>query len=141
MKRIILILFVIFLVGCAGKSNDVSNAGSGEISGAIQEQDGDDASGIIGQDTIKEFTITAKRFEFNSNEITVNNGDRVRLKITSMDVTHGFSLPSFNINKNLKPGEEVIIEFTADKTGTFTFACSVVCGSGHGSMNGRLIVK
>ena len=141
MKRIILILFVIFLVGCAGQSKDVSDAGYGELSGAIQEQNGDDASGIIGQDTIKEFTITAKRFEFNPNEITVNNGDRVRLKITSMDVTHGFSLPSFNINKDLNPGEEVIIEFTADKTGTFTFACSVVCGSGHGSMNGRLIVK
>lgn len=145
-KLVFFILAVLFLIGCASQTKD-SDISSSVNDDTAQEQGGDSAAGELSElpeeqeSNLKEFTITAKRFEFNPSTISVNEGDKVRLKITSLDVTHGFSLPSFNINKDLKPGEEVIIEFTADKVGTFTFACSVVCGSGHGSMNGKLIVK
>ena len=91
--------------------------------------------------TIKSFSITAKRWAFEPATITVNKGDVVRLAIESVDVTHGFGLPDFNVSQNLKPGETTIVEFTADKTGTFTFFCSVFCGSGHSEMKGKLIVK
>lgn len=93
------------------------------------------------QDAVKEFTITASRFEFEPSAITVNKGDKVRLKITSIDVKHGFGLAAFNINRDLNPGKTEIIEFTADKAGEFEFSCSVFCGSGHSEMEGKLIVK
>jgi cytochrome c oxidase subunit II len=32
------------------------------------------------------------------------------------------------------------LRLTPDKTGTFTFACDVFCGSGHEDMTGTLIV-
>ena len=41
---------------------------------------------------VKEITISAKRFEYQRNSITVNQGDTVRLKIKSIDATHGFGL-------------------------------------------------
>jgi nitrosocyanin len=91
--------------------------------------------------SVKEFNVVAKKWDFEPSEIKVNKGDTVKLKIESIDVTHGISLPAFKVNENLMSGETVEIEFTADKTGEFPFFCSVFCGSGHGKMKGTLIVE
>ena len=93
------------------------------------------------EEIVKEFTMTAKQWEFEPSEITVNKGDTVKLHITSEDVKHGFGLPEFGINVDLEPGETVDVEFVADETGTFPFACTVVCGSGHIGMEGQVIVE
>ncbi len=90
---------------------------------------------------VKEFSITAKRFEFNPNIITVNEGDKVKLMITSIDVTHGFAIDEYGVNVRLNPSQEEVVEFIADKSGEFIFYCSVPCGSGHSRMSGKLIVK
>src|SRR6266542_3957793 len=37
-------------------------------------------------------------------------------------------------------GASVTVEFMASKAGTFPFACSEYCGSGHRQMKGRLVV-
>ena len=89
---------------------------------------------------VKEFTMTAKQWQFDPSTTTVSRGDRVRLKITAIDVTHGFSLPDFDVKTDLAPNVETVVEFTADKTGEFTFFCSVVCGEGHLDMKGELVV-
>ncbi|MEE9525953.1 MAG: cupredoxin domain-containing protein [Candidatus Woesearchaeota archaeon] len=93
--------------------------------------------------TVKEIQVTAKRFEFIPNPIVIKKGDQVKLKITSIDVKHGISLktPFVNVNKDILPGQETVIEFTATETGTWNYRCSVYCGSGHGSMGGTLIVE
>lgn len=88
-----------------------------------------------------EIDMTAKQFEFEPSTITVNKGDTVKLTITSLDVAHGFSLSEFNIDERIEPGQPTKIEFVADKTGTFPFECSIFCGSGHGHMEGTLIVQ
>jgi|TARA_B100002003_G_C14092751_1_gene525583 cytochrome c oxidase subunit 2 len=90
---------------------------------------------------VKEFSMTARQWEFDPNTIIVNQGDTVKLTITSADVTHGFNLPDFGIRERLDPGKTVEIEFVADKKGTFTFACHIPCGRGHGGMSGKLIVE
>jgi len=92
-------------------------------------------------ESVKEFKITAKRFQFEPSTIEVSKGDRVRLLVTSTDVPHGISITEYGINERLDPGTPKTIEFTADKEGTFTAFCSVFCGSGHSGMKGRLIVK
>jgi len=90
---------------------------------------------------LKEFSITAKQWEFSPSTITVNKGDTVRITIKSIDVSHGFHLPDFNINQQINPGKPVMVEFIADKTGNFPFSCSILCGKGHKGMTGELIVK
>ncbi len=72
--------------------------------------------------------------------ITVKKGEQVRLNITSIDVTHGFSIPDFGVNTSLVPNQTNTVEFTATKTGTFSFFCSIFCGSGHSGMRGTLQV-
>ncbi|MBI5728545.1 MAG: cupredoxin domain-containing protein, partial [Candidatus Magasanikbacteria bacterium] len=67
--------------------------------------------------------------------------DTVKIKITSVDVTHGFALRDFNVASTIEAGKTTEVQFVADKTGTFTFFCNVFCGEGHGGMRGTLIVK
>lgn len=90
---------------------------------------------------VKEFIVTAKQWEFNPAIITVKQGDKVRLKITSTDVNHGFALVDFNVKVDLTPNKEETVEFIADKKGEFTFFCSVMCGEGHRDMTGKLVVE
>ncbi|NIM02878.1 hypothetical protein GTN66_01830 [bacterium] len=90
---------------------------------------------------VREIKIEARQFAFNPAKILVKKGERVRLISKSLDVTHGLGIEAYNINQKLPPGEEKVIEFTADKSGKFHFHCSVYCGAGHGKMHGTLIVK
>lgn len=92
-------------------------------------------------DAVKTFKLTAKQWAFDPAEIRVKKGDRVKLEISSVDVAHGFGLPDFNVNQKLEPGKTVTVEFTADKAGTFTYSCNVLCGTGHKEMKGKLIVE
>ncbi len=89
----------------------------------------------------KEFIITAKQWSFSPATIKVKKGDKVVLKVTSTDVSHGLNLPAFSINETLEPGVTKTVEFVADKVGTFTFSCSVMCGTGHKAMTGTLVVE
>ena len=65
--------------------------------------------------SVKEFTVTAKSWAFEPEVITVKQGDKVKLKIKSIDVTHGFALPDFDVKIDLVPNKEETVEFTADK--------------------------
>lgn len=85
--------------------------------------------------------MTARKYEFNPNVITVKKGQRVRLIITAQDRDHGFQLRDFGINQRLFKGVLTSIEFTAYEVGTFPFNCSVRCGRRHGKMKGKLIVE
>jgi plastocyanin len=93
--------------------------------------------------TTKAFTITAQQFTFkiNPSPFVVNQGDTVTLDLTSIDVQHGFFLEGYGINVVLNPGQHITKTFVASTPGTFTYACTVVCGAGHTDMNGTLIVN
>lgn len=90
---------------------------------------------------VKEFKMTAKQWDFEPNTITVNQGDTVKLSIESIDVAHGFAISKYDINTVLNPGQTTNIEFVATTKGTYSFFCSVQCGSGHSGMKGTLIVN
>lgn len=93
------------------------------------------------ESNVKEFTMIAKQFAFEPDTITVNEGDTVKITISSVDVAHGIEIPDFGVSKRFGEGESVEVEFVADKKGSFSFFCNVYCGSGHGAMRGTLIVK
>ena len=88
-----------------------------------------------------EIQMTAKKYEFSPDTITVKQGDHVKLIITALDRDHGIQIEAYQIKEKLPKGKPVTIEFTADKAGTFPFKCSVFCGMGHGKMKGELIVQ
>src|SRR5437773_4979277 len=88
-----------------------------------------------------EIHVTAKKYEFNPNMITVRKGEHVKLVITATDRDHGFKLDAFKINQHLKKGEPATVEFDAKNAGEFPFQCSVICGMGHHRMKGKLVVE
>jgi protein-disulfide isomerase len=90
---------------------------------------------------VREINVTAERFSFTPDPIMVNVGDKVRLNIMSLDVTHGFAIDEFEINEVIPAGQTVSIEFIADKSGVFSTRCTVPCGTGHPMMIGTLIVE
>ena len=89
----------------------------------------------------KQFRLTARKYQFSPTTIRVKQGDRVKLIITAIDAEHGFKLEAFHIGRALPKGEPVMIEFTADRTGSFPFECSHFCGLGHRKMKGQLTVE
>lgn len=73
--------------------------------------------------------------------IRVNQGETVTLRLTAVEVVHGFSLPEYGIDETVYPGKVTTVTFQTEKPGEFLFTCSVYCGLGHYTMVGRLIVE
>jgi cytochrome c oxidase subunit 2 len=88
----------------------------------------------------KEIQITAKKFDFTPDTITLKKGEPVVLVLSSQDRKHGFNLRAFGIRTDVNPGGTARIRFTPDKTGKFTFSCDVFCGEGHEDMTGTIVV-
>ena len=84
--------------------------------------------------------VAASNFEFSPAEISVNPGDRLTIELTSTDVVHGLYLDSYNLQISADPGQTQTLTFTADRSGTFRFRCSVTCGDLHPFMIGKLHV-
>lgn len=95
-------------------------------------------------------TVLVELHQWDPNLIIVNKGDTVVLNISNpRNHSHTFTIPEFGIStKILEPetGSETI-QFVADKSGVFTFACGLPynpangqCDIDHSTMSGTLIV-
>ncbi|HTJ30299.1 MAG TPA: cupredoxin domain-containing protein [Acidobacteriaceae bacterium] len=78
--------------------------------------------------------VTAKRFSFSPDEITVKKGEPVLLVFHSEDVTHGIRIRELNIQAEIPKGKSVKVPLTATEAGDFDGRCAHFCGSGHGDM-------
>jgi cytochrome c oxidase subunit 2 len=59
----------------------------------------------------------------------------VKLRITSLDVTHSFWVPEFRQKMDAVPGSWTTLAITPDKLGTYPIECTELCGLGHALMN------
>jgi cytochrome c oxidase subunit 2 len=85
--------------------------------------------------------ITAKRFAFSPNEITLKRGETVKLRISSEDVTHGLYLKPLKIDADIQPGKTTEVMVTPQSAGRFTAICDHFCGVNHGSMKMTVVVE
>jgi cytochrome c oxidase subunit 2 len=88
-----------------------------------------------------EYQILCKKSTYTPNQITVKKGEKVRLILKSIDVTHGFAIDELDIATEVAPGPPKVIEFTPERAGRFEFYCVVRCGKDHLKMRGVLIVQ
>lgn len=84
--------------------------------------------------------IEARSFAYTPGTLRVNPGDRVTLELVSMDYVHGLYLEGYDLNLKADPGQTSRVTFTADRSGTFRFRCSVTCGALHPFMIGKFTV-
>ena len=61
----------------------------------------------------------------------------VKLRITSLDVTHSFWVPEFGQKQDAVPGSWNNLVITPDKNGTYPVICTELCGLGHAVMRSR----
>ena len=85
--------------------------------------------------------ITARRFEFTPNRITLKKGETVVLRLTSQDVAHGFFLRPLKIDEIIDPAKPTELTITPQTAGTFTTICDHFCGVNHGNMKMTIVVE
>jgi cytochrome c oxidase subunit 2 len=74
------------------------------------------------------------------NELHVPVDRNVVVDVSSKDVIHNFALPSMRIAQDAIPGQMIPMWFKPVKTGTYDIVCGQLCGLGHYSMKGTLVV-
>jgi len=85
--------------------------------------------------------ITAKRFAFSPDKITLTKGKTVKLRIHSEDVTHGFFLRPLKLDEEIPAGQAIEVTVTPQEPGTFTLICDHFCGVNHSNMNMTVVVE
>lgn len=86
-----------------------------------------------------EFTYPDLEFT-TANELHVPRGRTVNLTLTSGDVIHAFWIPRLGGKRDLNPGSENTIVFTADSVGVYDGQCAEFCGTSHANMRMKLFV-
>jgi cytochrome c oxidase subunit 2 len=74
------------------------------------------------------------------NELHVPVDRNVIVDLSSKDVIHSFALPNMRITQDAIPGQIIPMWFKPIKTGSYDIICAQLCGLGHYSMKGTLVV-
>jgi len=98
-------------------------------------------TGRVKADNLPVIEITAKRFAFSPDKITLKKGQTVKLRLHSEDVTHGFFLRPLKLDEEIPAGETTEVIVTPHEAGTFTTICDHFCGANHGNMNMTIVVE
>lgn len=99
------------------------------------------STGAVGQEHVRNVTVTAKRFAFTPAVIEVDQDELVKITFRTEDVPHSFTIDDYRIAKRVRPGQTTTFEFRADKAGTFPFYCNIRTEDGCRQMKGRLVVR
>ncbi len=68
-------------------------------------------------------------------------GKPVKLSLRSIDVLHDFFVPQFRAKMDSVPGMVTYFWFTPTKAGTYEAMCAELCGTGHYTMRGSVVVE
>jgi len=90
-------------------------------------------------------TIIMRTYEHGNptpNPIRVKRGEKVCLRLTSYDVTHGFLISDLGVDGGaIRPGKWTRVEFVPTETGTFNYVCTIRCSPMHSRVRGQIIVE
>jgi len=78
--------------------------------------------------------VHARRYEFNPSNITLKEGQQVKLVFISDDVTHSLTVKGLGLEVNIKKNHSSEVLLTPSKVGNFVGECSIYCGAGHDRM-------
>ncbi len=133
MVKISIALFIIAIIALSGCTG--STAGKNTADG-----------------TVKIIPIMIAHTGYSPSTITVNKGDFVKIQATTAVGTsthaHGITIDEYEINKRVTtedPSSPELIEFLADKAGTFRIYCGTckdgIFSTDHPKIEAKLIVK
>ena len=76
-----------------------------------------------------------------SPEIHVAVDQPVKFLLRSKDVLHDFAVAQFRVKMDLVPGMETFMWLTPTQEGTYELLCEELCGIGHHTMRGAVVVE
>lgn len=85
--------------------------------------------------------ISAKRYAFTPNQISIKKGETVTLRLTSEDRVHGFFSKPLKFDELIEPGKVTEVTITPAQPGSYLTICDHFCGAGHGNMNMTIVVE
>jgi cytochrome c oxidase subunit 2 len=85
--------------------------------------------------------VSAKKFTFTPDTITLKKGVPVILEFKTEDVLMGFNVPDLKLRADIVPGQTTRVRIVPGQVGKFTFFCDIFCGTGHEEMTGMIIVE
>ena len=91
---------------------------------------GMDADDPLGRDDVLVF----------SPEVHLPVNVPVKVNLRSKDVLHDFAVAQFRVKMDLVPGMETYLWFTPTQTGYYEVLCEELCGIGHHTMRGGVVV-
>src|SRR5437899_40881 len=74
------------------------------------------------------------------SEVHLPRGRPIKVVLRSKDVTHDFFVPQIRARMNVVPGMVTYFWFTPTRTGKFEILCGQLCGIGHYTMRGAMVV-
>lgn len=92
-------------------------------------------------DEVRIINIEAGSFYYKPNEITVKQGEKVRIVMNSVSMMHDFNIDELGVKMPIiQNGNTGTVEFTADRKGSFEYYCSVGQHRANGQV-GTIIVQ
>ncbi len=74
-------------------------------------------------------------------ELHLPIGTPVKVLLRSIDVLHDFYVPQFRAKMDMVPGMITFFWFEPTRAGTFDILCFELCGVGHHTMRGEVVVE
>jgi cytochrome c oxidase subunit 2 len=68
-------------------------------------------------------------------------GGPIKILLRSIDVLHDFYVPQFRAKMDMVPGMITYFWLTPTRPGTFDILCFELCGTGHYTMRGNVVVE
>lgn len=105
----LILAFVLAVSGCVQTTGKAAQPGAKEFH----------------MDSFVVFEDEKPKPQFSLKEITVNEGDTVKLYINVTRGTHDFKIDEFGVNSSTPTGQVTIVQFIADKAGEFVYYCNM----------------
>lgn len=104
-----------------------------------------DNAGIERKGNVVHVRLMSQAPAYSLPLIKLKKGDLVTITLTNHDkvedLTHGFAIPTYNINFIVNPQETKSVTFKADHAGAFWFYCTHFCHALHLEMRSRLLIE
>ncbi len=75
------------------------------------------------------------------NEVHLPLGRPIKIVLRSKDVLHDYFVPQIRARMDMVPGMVTYFWFTPTRTGKFDILCAELCGVGHYTMRGVMVVE
>lgn len=70
-----------------------------------------------------------------TDTLVVPRGKKIKMKMSSTDVLHGFYIPAFRVKYDILPNRYTSVWFEATERGEYDLFCTEYCGRDHSEMN------